>query len=397
MITFFLLILIYLAFISLGLPDALLGVSWPIIRNEMGLPLDGAALIAFVITGSTFTSSLLSGRIIKFMGTGKVVFVSCLMTSLALLGFSIAPSYIWFILFAVPLGLGAGAVDTGLNHYVAIHFKAHHMNWLHSFWGVGATGGPMIMSAFLLNSSAWRTGYKTVGLLQLSLAAVLLFTLPLWKLHKTNINSDNKKQEVINKSNDSTSLNKKTPAYKIPGVKYALLTFVAYCTVEGSVGLWGSSYLIETKSVMASTAAQWVAFYYSGIALGRFFCGFISFKLNNKQMITLGINILAVGILTMFLPFNGAFAIVPLILIGFGLSPIFPAMIHETPIRFGQEHAPDIIGYQMAAATFGLTIFVPLIGTILKATYMGIFPILLLLCIAVIYLSTTRLALMFKN
>lgn len=392
MITLILLTLIYLAFISLGLPDALLGVSWPIMRGEFGMPLDGAAPIAFAITLSTMVSSLLSGYIIKKLGTGKVVFLSCLMTGLALLGFSIAPSYLWLILLAVPLGFGGGSVDTALNHYVAIHFKAHHMNWLHSFWGVGATAGPLVMSTYLVGDAVWRSGYRTVGLMQLCLSAILLFSLPLWKMHKDVVTN-----EAEGHSHTDPNKFKDKKPLRIPGVMFALLTFVAYCAVEGSVGLWGSSYLIETKGVTPDTAATWVALYYGGIALGRFIFGFISFKMSNTRMIQVGINILAVGVIVMLLPINGSVAILPLILIGFGLAPIFPSMIHMTPERFGGHHAPTIIGYQMASANVGLAFVVPMIGVILDSTTMKVYPFLLFGLITVIYLSTTRLKQLYKS
>lgn len=397
MITILLLIIIYLAFISLGLPDSLLGVVWPVMRVELGLPLDGAGLIALASTTSMLTSSLLSGRIIKWLGTSKVVLFSCLMTALALLGYSVAPSFIWFILLALPLGFGAGSVDTALNHYVAVHFKAHHMNWLHSFWGIGATTGPLVMSRYLANDLAWRSGYRTIGIIQLFLASILLVSLPLWKKHKALVNSTPSDESSHEHSTDTKEKFKELKPLSVPGVKYALLTFTAYCTVEGGIGLWGSSYLTITKGLSADTAATWIALYFGGIALGRFLFGFISFKMSNRRMIQLGINILAAGVILMVLPLPGTWALLPLIIIGFGLAPIFPSMMHEAPVRFGTFHAPTIIGYQMAAANIAFLIFIPLIGVILDNTTMMIFPFLLFGLIFVIYLCTTRLAQLYNN
>jgi fucose permease len=392
MISIILLVLIYLTFISLGLPDSILGVSWPVIREEMNLPLDRAGPIAFATTASTVLSSLLSAYIIKHFGTGKLVFLSSLMTAIALIGYSLVPSYYWLIIIAVPLGFGGGSVDTALNNYVALHFKAHHMNWLHSFWAVGTTISPLIMSMYLTVETSWRSGYRTIGLMQLCLAIVLFLTLPIWKMHRDGyISSYN--------TNDSIDTAKFTEykAFNIPGVKHSLWIFISYCTIEGAVGLWGSSYFIETKNIAADTAATWIALYYGGIALGRFFSGFFAFKLASTTMIRIGINTLTIGVVMMLLPLSGLLSLITLTLIGFGLSPIFPAMIHETPHRFGGLHAPTIIGYQMAAANIGFAFFVPLTGFILDNTAMKVFPFLLFFLIVIIYFCAARLKKIYKE
>lgn len=394
MITAILLTIIYLAFISLGLPDSLFGVTWPAMRADLGLPLEAAAPIAFTLSISTFMSSLLSGHIINKLKTGLVVFLSCLMTAIGLIGFSIAPSYIWFFLFAIPLGFGAGSIDTALNNYVAVHFKAHHMNWLHSFWGVGATAGPLIMALFLGEKTGWRLGYRNIGFIQLGLTFVMLICLPLWKRHHA---LKKEEAEAKNDSDASTEASKVKKPITIPGVKYALTTFIAYCLIEGGVGLWGSTFLIETKDVAVTTAARWIALYYGGIATGRFVFGFISFKLSNRRMIQIGINILTLGVLLMLMPLKGQWAIIPLMLIGFGLAPIFPSMIHETPKRFGKANSATIIGYQIASATFAFVFFVPIIGLIIKSPFIMAFPIVLAICTGLIYFCTTRLNIMFKE
>lgn len=389
MLTVLLLILIYFAFISLGLPDSLLGVSWPSMRLEWGLPLDAAGYVSIVIVCGTILSSLFSGKIIEKLGTGKVTFMSCLLTGSSIVGYSFAPSYIWLILLAFPLGFGAGSVDTALNNYVAIHFKAHHMNWLHSFWGVGATLGPVIVANALSKGQSWRIGYREVGSIQLVLAFLLLISLPLWKNHEKTAPTHQKEEGTSN-----------TPAkkpLKIKGVKYALATFVFYCSAEASVGLWGSSYLVEAKHLPVELAASYIAMYFGGITIGRFISGFVSFKLTNIQMIRIGITLATFSALVFLLPLPKSLVMIPLILIGMGFAPIFPSMIHETPKRFGKENSQYIIGFQMASAYIGVALFAPSIGIALKNISIFLFPFLLLLCILLVYICSERVIRITKN
>ncbi len=387
MITILLLVLIYLAFISLGLPDSLVGVAWPAIRAQWNLPLDYAGLVQIPIVGSTIASSLLSGYIIKKFGTGRVTFISCLMTGLALLGFSFAPSIGWLLLLGIPLGLGGGSVDAALNNYVALHFKAHHMNWLHSFWGIGATVGPLIMSGALSQDANWRLGYLTIALIQLSLAIVLMISLPLWKKHKEQPGYN---VEVEAEQNSNKPLNM-LQVFKLKGILYAIATFMFYVSAEMSVGLWGSSYLVESKNIGVGLAASWVALYYGGITAGRFLSGFISFKLNNVQMIRLGIGVSLTGILMLILPLPGIFNMIALILTGLGFSPIFPAMIHETPNRFGSQNSQTVIGYQMGFGYMGSAVLPPLFGVILDTAGMVFFPFLILMSILIVLFCSEKL------
>jgi len=387
MITILLLVLIYLAFISLGLPDSLVGVAWPAIRAQWNLPLDYAGLVQIPIVGSTIASSLLSGYIIKKFGTGRVTFISCLMTGLALLGFSFAPSIGWLLLLGIPLGLGGGSVDAALNNYVALHFKAHHMNWLHSFWGIGATVGPLIMSGALSQDANWRLGYLTIALIQLSLAIVLMISLPLWKKHKEQPGYN---VEVEAEQNSNKPLNM-LQVFKLKGILYAIATFMFYVSAEMSVGLWGSSYLVESKNIGVGLAASWVALYYGGITAGRFLSGFISFKLNNVQMIRLGIGVSLTGILMLILPLPGIFNMIALILTGLGFSPIFPAMIHETPNRFGSQNSQTVIGYQMGFGYMGSAVLPPLFGVILDTAGMVFFPFLILVSILIVLFCSEKL------
>lgn len=388
MITIILLIVIYLAFISLGLPDALLGVAWPQIRAEWALGLDAAGIISIVITGGTIASSLLSGKLIKRFGEGKITLMSGMMTGLALLGYGFAPSFLWFILLALPLGFGAGSVDTALNHYVATHFKAHHMNWLHSFWGVGATAGPILMGIVLATTGSWRNGYLAVAGIQLVLALIIFLTLPLWRLHGAQNHAE---AEMAVEGIGTTPSETDLKPLKKPGVVYALLVFMAYCSGEYAMGLWGASYLVQVRGIAVEAAANGVAAYYGGITIGRFLAGFLSFKLNNRQMIGLGLSLATFGGFAMILMPVSGLIMLAFVLVGLGFAPIFPAMVHETPKRFGKAAAQSIIGYQMAAAYVGIAVFPPLFGVIMKQYSLSLFPYFILMCVGFQIWATLQL------
>lgn len=389
--TTFLLLIIYLAFISLGLPDSLLGTAWPVMQLEYGAPLETAGILQMTISFGTIISSFISGRLLKRFGTGKVTFVSVLMTAIALLGFYFSPSIAWLIVFAIPLGLGAGAVDTGLNDYVAINYKAHHMSWLHSFWGVGATLGPIIMARFIMEESAWREGYLFISGLQFALTIILFLTLPLWKKVARNdrISSDGKTDTTVNSINDEAD--QSTNPFKITGVKLSLATFLFYTGVELTVGLWGSSFLVEIKELDPATAANWISIYYAGITIGRFITGFVTFSMTNKKLIRIGQIVALIGALILLLPLPNYFLLIAFITIGMGLAPIFPGMLHETPARFGRKHSQILIGYQMAFAYIGTTFIPPLLGLIASYTTIGIFPIGVGIFIVGMFLFTEKL------
>ncbi|MEQ6377474.1 MFS transporter [Bacillaceae bacterium S4-13-56] len=388
--TLILLVIIYLAFISLGLPDSLLGAAWPVMQEDFGAPLEIAGFLFMTIAGGTILSSLVSGRIIERFGTGKVTFISGLMTAGALLGFYFAPSILWLFVWAIPLGLGAGAVDAALNNYVALHYKAHHMSWLHSFWGVGATLGPVIMAQFISGQYSWRSGYLTIAGIQFVLAAILLFSLPLWKrVSKISpVIEDEKREDIQDKFLDENS---RVNPLQIRGVKLALLSFLFYCATEATVGLWGSSFLVNVKGVSAATAAQWVSFYWGGLTIGRFLTGFITFKMSNRKIIRMGQIIALVGAVLLVLPFPSILSLIGFIVVGLGLAPIFPSMLHETPTLFGKTHSQKIMGYQMAVAYTGTTFMPPLLGYIASHTTIGIFPLFILTYAAAMLLSSERL------
>ncbi len=387
MVTMILLMIIYLAFISLGLPDALLGVAWPLVREEWMMGLDAAGVISIVVTIGTISSSLLSGKLIKRFGEGRITLMSGLLTGVALLGYSFAPSFMWFIILALPLGFGAGSVDTALNHFVATHFKAHHMNWLHSFWGVGATAGPLLMGSIIASTGSWRDGYLFVALIQLFLAAIIFLSLPLWKKHAAE--QDDPHDEEIDLEKKGMTVSKHL-IFR-PGVIFALLIFMVYCAGEYAMGLWGASYLIQKRELTLNVAASWVALYYGGITVGRILAGFISFKLDNKQLITLGVSIALIGSILLVVNLSDVLSMMAFILIGLGFAPIFPSMVHETPKRFGNKIAQSVIGYQMAAAYIGIAVFPPLLGVVMQRSDIGLYPIFILSCVIMLWVLTTLL------
>lgn len=386
--TTFLLIIIYLAFISLGLPDSLLGAAWPVMQSDFGAPIETAGYLFMTIAGGTILSSLVSGKVLKRFGTGKVTFVSVLMTACALLGFYFAPSIIWLFLCAIPLGMGAGAVDSGLNDYVATHYKAHHMSWLHCFWGVGATLGPVIMAQYISNQN-WGKGYLTISVLQFILVVILLFTLPLWNKVNSHI-TINKEPEEPKGVSFKENVEKVRPL-QMNGVKLALASFFFYCAVEATVGLWGSSFLVNVKGVTAATAAEWVSFYYVGITIGRLITGFVTFKMSNQMLIRMGQIIALTGAILLVLPLPSFFSVAGFIVVGLGLAPIFPCMLHETPARFGKKHSQAIMGYQMAVAYTGSTFMPPLFGFIASHTTVALFPICTVIFVIAMVLSSEKL------
>ncbi|MDL2323526.1 MFS transporter [Ruminococcaceae bacterium OttesenSCG-928-A16] len=376
------LIIIYITFISLGLPDSLLGSAWPVMRLDIGAPLDTAGIIAIIISAGTVIASLLCNKLITKFGTGRVTLVSVAATAVALLGFSAGQNVAWLVVMAIPLGLGAGAVDAALNNYVALHYKAHHMNWLHCFWGVGAFIGPLIMGRFIRQNNNWQGGYSTISIIQFCVAALLLFTLPMWGKQNRP-----KAAEIPDVVTDVPARS----AFKIPGVTLALGTFLLYCGTEYIVGLWGSSFLAEFRGLSASAAASALSLYYGGIAVGRLLSGFLSVKFSSKVLIRTGLFIIVCGALLLALPLPPAFAYTALALIGLGCAPVYPSMIHETPRRFGSANSQKIVGLQMAAAYCGSTFLPPLVGAVAGRTSLYILPFAALLFAALMLILSERL------
>ena len=383
----FLLTIIYLAFISLGLPDSLLGAAWPLMSAEFGAPISYAGAISVIISASSITASLLSDKVTRKFGTGGVTFASVLLTATALLGFSLSDSFWILCVLAIPYGLGAGAVDAALNNYVAIHYAARHMSWLHCFWGVGASIGPYIMGWAISTSHGWRAGYGYISVIQFALTLVLLLTLPLWKKNVATDKVDELGVQISFKE-----------VLKIRGVIAVVLGFFGYCAFEATAGLWASSFLVQVKGINEETAAFYASLFYLGITFGRFVCGFITDKLGDKQMIRAGIGVVLLGILLVILPLDADFfSLMGLVLLGLGAAPIYPSIIHSIPIKFGMEYSHAIVGMQMAFAYLGSMFMPPLFGLIAQYISIAIYPFYLLIFVILLLVMLERANKICKN
>ena len=363
-----LLAIIYISFISLGLPDGLLGAAWPSMAPELCAPISYAGLVAMIISIGTISSSLLSERLTFYLGTGKVTAISVAMTAAALWGFSSCDSFWQLCIWAIPYGFGAGSVDAGLNNYVALHYTSRHMSWLHCMWGVGATVGPYIMGLVLTNGGHWTLGYRSVGAIQIILSLCLFFSLPLWK---------ERKQEMDKNQKDAKPLSLKE-IFRIPGAKEVMVAFFCYCAIEQTAGLWASSYLNLHKGVAPETAAFFASMFFIGITVGRAMNGFLTIKFSDTQLIRIGMSIVLVGIAVMLLPMGEIMSIVGLILIGLGCAPVYPCVIHSTPHHFGEDKSQAIIGVQMASAYVGTCLMPPLFGVIANHISVSLMPVYLL-------------------
>ncbi len=366
-----LLAIIYLAFISLGLPDALLGAAWPSMYPQFDVPVSYAGIISMIIALGTVVSSLQSDRLTKKLGTGKVTALSVLMTAMALFGFATSHSFGMLCLWAIPYGLGAGSVDASLNNYVALHYESRHMSWLHCMWGVGASAGPYIMGYALTAGWGWNSGYHIIAVLQIVLTAILLCSLPLWKQRPAEMLQDGKVQNV-----KALSIRE---VLQLAGAREILVCFFCYCALEQTTGLWASSYLTLHKGVSADTAASFASMFYLGITVGRALSGFLTMKLNDVQMIRLGEVIIGIGVLVMLLPFGQSLSLAGLILIGLGCAPVYPCVIHSTPAHFGADKSQAIIGIQMACAYVGTCLMPPVFGLIANHITVALLPVYLLI------------------
>jgi len=382
-----LLVLIYLAFISLGLPDSILGSAWPVIRQDLLAPVSYAGFISMTVSGGTILSSLFSDKLIRKFGTGIVINLSIFLTASALMLTFFSQHYVWLFLVAIPLGLGAGAIDSALNNFVALHYRSSHMNWLHCFWGIGATSGPIIMSFFLIKQGEWRNGYLVISIIQFSLLLLLLFSLPLWKRFETDYQDSHSSAPSITIKQ----------VFLLKGAIPAMFAFFAYCAVELTLGLWGSTYLVSVHGMNAQTAARWSSLYYLGITLGRFFSGFLALKFNNRRLIRLGEGISLAGAILLLFSGNPLLILISFILMGLGFAPIYPAMLHETPNRFTPELSQSIMGIQMAFAYIGSTFMPSVFGIIAKAAGFHLLPSYIILFILIITLTTEYLNHVLKN
>ena len=381
--THLLIIIIYLAFISLGLPDAVFGGSWPTMYQEFGVPVSFAGIVTVIISIGTIVSSLLSDRTTYKLGTGKVTALSVAVTAIALFGFSMSHSFIELCLWAIPYGLGAGGVDASLNNYVAVHYSSRVMSWLHCMWGVGAMTGPYVLGFVLTSGGIWNTGYKVIALLQVALTIVLVVSLPLWK--KREVVIDEKGQEV-----PAQALTMKE-ILSIKGAKDIMIAFFCYCALEQTAGLWASSYMVLHKGVPEAVAASYASMFYIGITIGRFFSGFLTMKFNDKQMIRLGMVILAVGVGILFLPLSEYVALAGFVLIGVGCAPIYPCIIHSTPDIFGADKSQAIVGVQMASAYMGSLLMPTIFGIVANHITVAVLPVYLLIIFLTMFLMYERL------
>nr|WP_315464599.1 MFS transporter [uncultured Rhodoferax sp.] len=370
--------IVYVSFISLGLPDGILGVAWPAIRADMGQPLAAVGAIIITVTIAGATASFFAGAIAKRMGTGAVVATSCLMTALALLGFSIAPSFGWLVALGVPLGLGAGAVDASLNHFVAAHYSSRHMNWLHGFWGVGATTGPLIMGLALAGSSGWALGVRSIGLMQLVMAVVLFSTLSLWA-------KEHSKPPAGEEGHGAITFK---PVRRL-ATWLAPFIFLLYVAAEMGTGLWAASILVTDRGLTPAHAGIWVSVYFGSITAGRFAVGLIANRLGNRRLVRLGIGVAALGALVFAVPgVLGNAASFGLVLMGLGCAPVFPSLMHETARRFPDHVARTVIGRQMAFAYAGGSVIPAGFG--LLATWAGlgaVMPVVVLILLALLALA----------
>ena len=364
-----LLAIIYLAFISLGLPDSLLGSAWPMMYTQFHVPLSYAGIVSMIIALGTVISSLQSDRLTLKLGTGKVTAISVAMTAFALFGFSLSNKF-WMICFwAIPYGLGAGSVDASLNNYVALHYESRHMSWLHCMWGIGAAAGPYVMGYALTGGQGWNMGYRYIAILQVVLTVILFASLPLWKERKQTVdeNAGEKRKPIPLKS-----------ILKIHGAKEVLICFFCYCAIEQTSGLWASSFLHLYKGVPKDKAASYAAMFFVGITVGRAISGFITMKLNDTEMIRLGEILILIGVFVMFIPGKAEITLAGSILIGLGCAPIYPCIIHSTPEHFGEDKSQAIIGVQMAFAYMGILLMPPLFGVIANTITVALLPVYLL-------------------
>lgn len=382
-----LLAVIYLAFISLGLPDALLGAAWPTMSHDIGAQISWAGGISMVISAGTIISALLSNKLTCKFGPGKVTLISVALTALALLGFSFAPNYLVLIFLAIPYGLGAGGVDAALNNYVAVHYESWHMSWLHCMWGIGASAGPYIMGFALSHGQRWTAGYQYIAVMQIALTLVLLMSLPLWKNNKKN--ELNKIVESKTKSFEKVSY---AGILRIPGAKNILIMFFCYCALEQTAGLWASSYMVLHGGVSRIVAAGWASLFYVGITVGRFVSGFLTMRFNDATMIRIGQCVMLMGILVLLLPLPNHIELVTgFIIIGLGCAPVYPCIIHSTPHYFGADKSQAIVGMQMASAYIGSMVIPAIFGIVAQNVSMMLLPAYLLILLAVMTFMHVRL------
>ena len=375
-----LLVIIFIDFIGLGIPDSLFGPAWPAIYAEMNLPVSLGSLVSLINTAGTVVSSLMSARLIKRFGTAKVTAVSTFITATALLGFSFSHEFVFLCLLSLPLGLGGGAIDSALNNYVSLHYKATHMNFLHCFYGIGVSVSPYFMALALSGAGGWRFGYRLAFFVQICIALLTVATLPLWK-------------KVAEKSGEEAE-QRSVPLLTLAGsrkVRMTWLMFICSCAIECTAGIWGSTFLVEAKGIAPENAAKIIMFYYIGMAAGRFFSGVLAARMSSWGIIYIGAGVLTAAIVMLFLPLSSAFIALALFMVGFGNGPVFPNLTHLTPVNFGRDVSGSVMGSQMAAAYVGIMVFPPLYGIMAENISAAVFPLYLALFLSAMILALIML------
>lgn len=369
---------IYLAFVSLGLPDSLLGSGWPVMSADIGAPTSYAGIITMIISGGTIISGLMSYKLTSKMGAGLVTAISVFLTAAALFGFSVSDSFHSLCLWAVPYGLGAGAIDAALNNYVALNYSSRHMSWLHSCWGLGTIISPYIMSYALTTSMSWNGGYMIVSFIQIAIAAIMFLCLPLWKRNSETAEKNERKNASLK------------DVIAISGVPLILIAFFSYCAAESTVMLWASSYLVQARGVDAEKAAAFASLFFIGITAGRFITGLVANRIGDFNLIRIGASIMCLGIICIALPFETT-SLAGFVIIGFGCAPVYPSIIHSTPFNFGAENSQAIIGIQMASAYVGSTFMPPLFGLIAQHIDIRLMSVFLIIFTAMLIIMIEKL------
>jgi len=373
-----LLAVIYISFISLGLPDAILGAAWPVMEQELRVPTAWAGQVSMIISLGTVVSSLQSDRLTKKWGAGKVTACSVALTAIALAGFSFSTRFWMLCLWAIPYGLGAGSVDAAVNNYAALHYSSRHMSWLHCMWGLGASTGPVIMGAVLTQGLSWSVGYRSIALMQVLLTLALLMSLPLWR---RNVGEEEMTRRPM-------SLRE---VLALPGAKEVIITFCCYCGLETTAGLWASTYLVSCRGLTEELAASWASWFYTGITLGRGLSGFLTARLGDRKMVCLGFCGVGLGLVIVLVPISPVGALVGLVLTGLGCAPVYPSLIHATPAFFGAERSQAVIGVQMAGAYIGSSFAPPVFGLLGGVLGIGSYPVYMLVLLAVMAWMFCRL------
>lgn len=387
--TYILLTLIYISFISLGLPDSLLGCAWPTMQATFGVPLSYASYISMLMSVGTIISSLMSDRLTRRFGTGKVTAFSVALTAASLFGYSVSRSYVMLLILAVPNGLGAGGIDAALNNYVSLHYSSRHMSWLHCMWGTGTVVGPYIMGYALSHGAEWTLSYRVIAIIQMLLAVILIITLPVWKVHK--------KAEQDTVSETTGKALSVREVFRIPGAVQMIVTFFCYCALEITPIVWSGSYLVHTCGFSVEKAASLSSMFFIGITVGRAVGGFLTYKFSDRAMIRIGCSVIALGTVILILPLGKYVTLAGLFMIGLGCAPIYPAIMHSTPDYFGRENSGALIGVQMASAYTGFCLMPPLFGAIADKLGIVIFPIMLAVLLGLLILMHETLVKRAKN